>query len=260
MRQKPPTMAGSSPKSRSPCSSTTSVAMASTSSRVCGRLTLRASWTRAQTAARSSSLVDRCGVSLPAAARVRSSATATDLLLSHGPLPRACASSRPVMHRCTSGASPSAACRCRCHRSCRRRARPAGSAAGRRSCRAASARGTTRSTKPCSNRNSARWKPSGSSSAMVPAATRAPAKPMSAFGSAMLTSPSAANEAKTPPVVGSVITLMNGTPRVGQPAQRGARSWPAASATACLPACARRPRPRRRSAAGARPARTRRRA
>ena len=35
---------------------------------------------------------------------------------------------------------------------------------------------------------------------------------MSALGSAMLTSPSAANEAKTPPVVGSVMRLMKGTP------------------------------------------------
>ena len=40
-----------------------------------------------------------------------------------------------------------------------------------------------------SNRNSARWKPGGSSCAMVPGDTRAPAKPMSAFGSARLTSP-----------------------------------------------------------------------
>ena len=47
---------------------------------------------------------------------------------------------------------------------------------------------------------------------MVPAETRAPAKPMSAFGSARLTSPRTANEAKTPPVVGSVRTLMYGTP------------------------------------------------
>ncbi len=61
-------------------------------------------------------------------------------------------------------------------------------------------------------RNSARWKPGGSSSAIVPAETRAPAKPISAFGSAMLTSPRAANEAKTPPVVGSARTEMNGTP------------------------------------------------
>jgi hypothetical protein len=36
-----------------------------------------------------------------------------------------------------------------------------------------------------------------------PAFTRAPAKPMSALGSARLTSPTAAYEANTPPVVGS---------------------------------------------------------
>src|SRR4051794_28723348 len=54
-RQKPPTTAGSSRNSRSPCSSTTSVAIALTSSSVCGRLTLRAMRTRSQTAARSAS-------------------------------------------------------------------------------------------------------------------------------------------------------------------------------------------------------------
>src|SRR3954452_6541731 len=54
-RQKPPTTAGSSRNSRSPCSSTTSVAIAFTSSTVCGRLTLRAMRTRSQTAVRSAS-------------------------------------------------------------------------------------------------------------------------------------------------------------------------------------------------------------
>ena len=70
--------------------------------------------------------------------------------------------------------------------------------------------------------------PRAASSPIVPAATRAPAKPMSALGSARLTSPRAANEAKTPPVVGSVIRLMYGTPAVREPAERGARLAPAA--------------------------------
>ncbi len=73
-------------------------------------------------------------------------------------------------------------------------------------------RGTMASTNPCSSSRSALWKPSGSSSPTVPLATRAPAKPMSAPGSARITSPSEANEASTPPVVGSVRMLMNGTP------------------------------------------------
>ena len=81
---------------------------------------------------------------------------------------------------------------------------------------------------PWLNRNSERWKPGGSSWAMVPAETRDPAKPMSASGSATLTSPTAANEAKTPPVVGSDRTLMNGTPAVAQPLEGGRASWPAA--------------------------------
>ena len=47
---------------------------------------------------------------------------------------------------------------------------------------------------------------------MVPAETRAPLKPISAFGSATLRSPSAPNEAMVPPVVGSVNTLMKVPP------------------------------------------------
>ena len=48
------------------------------------------------------------------------------------------------------------------------RRRRAGSAAARRWLSRSLDRSTTRSTKPCSNRNSARWKPSGSCSEMVP--------------------------------------------------------------------------------------------
>ena len=66
------------------------------------------------------------------------------------------------------------------------------------------------STAPLVTRNSARWKPSGSFSRTVFSITRGPAKPISAFGSAITTSPMKANEADTPPMVGSVSTLMNG--------------------------------------------------
>src|SRR6516165_5137618 len=51
---------------------------------------------------------------------------------------------------------------------------------------------TTRSTMPWSLRYSARWNPSGSFSRMVCSITRAPAKPISAPGSAICTSPSIA--------------------------------------------------------------------
>ena len=74
---------------------------------------------------------------------------------------------------------------------------------------------------------------------MVPAATRAPAKPMSAFGSAMLTSPSAANDANTPPVVGSVMTLDVGHAGVAQPLERG--HVLASCISASVPSCIRAP-------------------
>ena len=47
---------------------------------------------------------------------------------------------------------------------------------------------------------------------MVCSITRAPAKPMTAPGSASVMSPSMANDAETPPVVGSVSTTMYGSP------------------------------------------------
>src|ERR1043165_7978055 len=75
-----------------------------------------------------------------------------------------------------------------------------------------SARGVMASTKPFSTRNSERWKPSGRVWRMVCSITRGPAKPMSAFGSAMLMSPSIAYDAVTPPVVGSVRIEMYGSP------------------------------------------------
>src|SRR5262249_37242245 len=71
-----------------------------------------------------------------------------------------------------------------------------------------SLRGTMASRKPCSSRNSERWKPSGSFWRVVCSITRGPAKPMSAPGSAIFKSPSIAKLAVTPPVVGSVKTEM----------------------------------------------------
>ena len=93
--------------------------------------------------------------------------------------------------------------------------------------------------KPWLNRNSARWKPAGSSWAIVPAWTRAPAKPMSAFGSARLTSPTAANDAKTPPVVGSERSEMNGTPAARS--RSIAASVLASCISASVPSCIRAP-------------------
>ena len=65
---------------------------------------------------------------------------------------------------------------------------------------------------PWASRNSLRWNPSGSFWRIVCSMTRGPANPMSAFGSAMLRSPSIAKLAVTPPVVGSVSTERNGMP------------------------------------------------
>ena len=66
---------------------------------------------------------------------------------------------------------------------------------------------------PFSIRNSLRWNPGGSFSRTVCSITRGPAKPINAFGSAMLRSPSMAKLAETPPMVGSVSTEMYGKPR-----------------------------------------------
>ena len=74
---------------------------------------------------------------------------------------------------------------------------------------------------PFSSRNSARWKPSGSFWRTVCSITRGPAKPISALGSAMTTSPIIAKLADTPPMVGSVSTVMNGSLRCGQLGERG---------------------------------------
>ena len=75
-----------------------------------------------------------------------------------------------------------------------------------------SSRGTILSTNPCSNKNSALWKPSGSFCPMVCWITLGPANPISAPGSAKITSPNMAKLAVTPPVVGSVRTLINSCP------------------------------------------------
>src|SRR5256885_7637326 len=78
-----------------------------------------------------------------------------------------------------------------------------------RSCR----RSTIMSMAPFSSRNSARWKPSGSFCRTVCSITRGPAKPISALGSAITTSPIIAKLADTPPIVGSVSTDMKGSLR-----------------------------------------------
>ena len=54
---------------------------------------------------------------------------------------------------------------------------------------------------------------------MVCSMTRGPAKPISAFGSAMLRSPSIAYDAVTPPVVGSVRMEMYGSPAAARRAR-----------------------------------------
>ena len=84
-----------------------------------------------------------------------------------------------------------------------------------------SRRSTIRSSCPCSSRNSERWKPSGSGWRIVSAMTRGPAKPMSARGSARMTSPSMAKLAVTPPVVGSVRTERYGSPASASRCERG---------------------------------------
>ena len=207
MRANPATIAGSSPKPRSPCSSMTSSAIS-----------------REQVERARAGEVARELDALPDGVLRIDSARSLDLAVAPAPWPSAGLSGReqPVNHG-------------RHRRRCRRRAddgrqeradrverggSPAAVAAiaGARMNRSSAAisprssrRCTTRSMNPCSNRNSLRWKPGGSSWAIVPAATRAPAKPISAFGSARLTSPRTAYEANTPPVVGSLMTLMYGT-------------------------------------------------
>ena len=71
---------------------------------------------------------------------------------------------------------------------------------------------TIRSTKPCSSWNSAVWNSSGSFCFIVPSITRLPAKPISALGSEIIISPSIAKLAVTPPVVGSVSTVIYKSP------------------------------------------------
>ena len=74
---------------------------------------------------------------------------------------------------------------------------------------------------------------------MVPAPTRAPANPISAFGSARLTSPIAAYEANTPPVVGSDMTDTYGT-RAARSRSRAAIVL-ASCISASVPSCIRAP-------------------
>ena len=79
-----------------------------------------------------------------------------------------------------------------------------------------SGRLTTASMRPCSRLDSERPKSSGSVSRVVSCTTRGPANESSASGSAITKSPSAANDAITPPVVGWASTETNGTPGLAQ--------------------------------------------
>ncbi len=222
-RASPTTIAASSPKRRSPWSSTKSSVIASTNSSVRGRARLRASWTRAQTSSRGS----------PSDGR---SVGASGGVVAVGALADPFGQRRSGTRTAGSRAS-----RCRGRPGCRRSA--TARTGSRRSSATSSSRSsgrlTTRSMKPCSNRNSERWKPGGSSWAIVPAETRDPANPMSAFGSAMLTSPTAANEANTPPVVGSDRTDRNGTPPTRS--RSSAASVLASCISARVPSCIRAP-------------------
>ena len=92
-----------------------------------------------------------------------------------------------------------------------------------------SLRGTTSSTKPHSCRNSARWNPSGSFCPMVCSITRGPAKPMSAFGSARMISPSDGKAGCH--AAGGGIGQHGDikTARLAEPLHGCAKSWPSAS-------------------------------
>ena len=71
---------------------------------------------------------------------------------------------------------------------------------------------TILSIKPCSNKNSDLWKPSGNFCFIVCSITLGPAKPINALGSAKIISPKLAKLAVTPPVVGSVSTVIFNRP------------------------------------------------
>jgi hypothetical protein len=79
-------------------------------------------------------------------------------------------------------------------------------------------RGRMVSIRPLASRNSAVWKSGGRVCLIVCSITRRPANPSRAPGSAMITSHRVANDAATPPKVGSVISEM-----VSRPASS---SWP----------------------------------
>ena len=95
------------------------------------------------------------------------------------------------------------------------------------------------SMSPCSSANSAVWNPSGSSCLMVSRITRCPANPMSAPGSAKMMSPCMANDAVTPPVVGSVSTVMKG--RWAAPRRSTAQDTFAICISETSPSCMRAP-------------------
>ena len=71
---------------------------------------------------------------------------------------------------------------------------------------------TILSINPCSSKNSAVWNSSGNFSPIVCSITLCPANPIFAPGSAKMISPKLANDAVTPPYVGSVSTDMYNNP------------------------------------------------
>src|SRR5687767_4396639 len=182
----PPTMAGSSRNNRSPCSSWNLSKTPAMTSSACGRFGSRASWTACHAVPR---------VAAISAASVMSAGSARWPFVSTGGfLPRMRSTIdiyRLHFMSCAAGRNAS--------RKNVSRSRSSG-------------RGTIWSMKPCASTNSEHWNPFGSFSPMVWSVTRAPEKPMSASGSARMRSPSDAYDARTPPVVGSVRMLTNGTP------------------------------------------------
>src|SRR5687768_8351827 len=225
----PPTTAGSSRNSRSPCSSWNLSKTPAITSSACGRFGSRASWTACHAVPR---------VAAISAASVMSAGSARWPFVSTGAfLPRMRSTIdiyRLHFMSCAAGRNAS--------RKNVSRSRSSG-------------RGTIWSMKPCASTNSERWNPFGSFSPMVWSVTRAPEKPMSASGSARMRSPSDAYDARTPPVVGSVRMLTNGTPASAR--RPRAPTILAICMSASVPSCMRAPPEAETMTSGRRSARAR---
>ncbi len=203
IRAKPATIASSSPNSRSPWSSTNSSAISARNSRVRGRRRLRASWTRAQTTAFSSTGGGR-----------RRGLPAFGGLARRGPRMRSTTGGLRLGRREEAQELGQLAAEVG------PRHDPVNEAVAIQELRALEARRqllTDRRRRP----------------------TRAPANPISALGSARFTSPIAAYEANTPPVVGSDMTDTNGT-RAARSRSRAAIVL-ASCISASVPSCIRAP-------------------